>query len=65
MFLEIDPATYPSDSVSVSLTTDGGAVLEFDAEVRALAGGGMGGMDESDGDTGMQGDSMGSGTQDS
>lgn len=68
MFLEIDPATYPSDSVAVVLTTEGGETLEFDAEVRAIAGGGMGEMDEmdhSDGGDSMEGDSMDSDGMDS
>ncbi|MFW2381208.1 MAG: copper chaperone PCu(A)C [Acidimicrobiales bacterium] len=61
MFLEIDPASYPSDSVSVMITTDGGETLTFDAEVRAIAGGEMGNMEDvdhsEDGDS-MDSDSM-------
>lgn len=61
MFLEIDPSTYPSDSVDVVLTTADGATLEFVAEVRSIAGGGMSDMDETDHseDGGeMEGDTM-------
>jgi copper(I)-binding protein len=47
MFLDIDPATYP-DSVSVTLSSESGEELVFDAEVRAIAGGGMGDMDNMD-----------------
>jgi copper(I)-binding protein len=48
MFLDIDPATYPSDSVSVTLTSEQGETLEFDAEVRAIASAGMGDMEDMD-----------------
>ncbi len=42
MVLGIDPATYPSDSVTITLTTASGVSFEFDAEVRSVTGAGMG-----------------------
>ena len=51
MLLGIDPASFPTDAVDVELTTDDGAVLAFDAEVRAI-GGGMDDMDMEDMDHG-------------
>lgn len=43
MLLNIDPATFPTDVVPVTLTFDGADPVSFDAEVRAI----------SDDDTGM------------
>jgi copper(I)-binding protein len=37
MLLDIDPATYPTDSVDMILVGDGGETLAFEAEVRELA----------------------------
>ncbi len=47
MFIDIDPATYP-DSVKVTLTSEDGEAFVFDAEVRAIAGGEMGDMENMD-----------------
>jgi copper(I)-binding protein len=49
MLFDIDPATYPTDSVEVTLTFDSGDPITFAAEVRALdAGDDMGSMDMGD-----------------
>lgn len=48
MMLGIDAATYPTDTVDVILEMDNATTLAFDAEVRALDGDGMEGMDDGD-----------------
>ncbi len=48
MMMGIDAATYPTDTVDVTITFDDGTSRSFDAEVRAIAGGDMEDMEDMD-----------------